>query len=188
MLEARKVLVLYAHPYPRRSRAGKALLAAVADLPFVGVRSLYDLYPDFAIDVAAEQAALLEAEIIVWQSPFYWYGVPSLLSHWFEKVLLLGWAYGSEGKALVGKKVQWVTTTGAPQEAYGPGQAHGHPFSAFVPAVEQTARFCGMDWLEPLVVQGAHRLGPQELAAHTAAYRSRLIDAACHKEELDGRE
>ena len=56
-------LILYAHPYPHRSRGCAALVGAVSDLPEVRVRGLYDLYPDFDIDVAAEQDALkLEAQ------------------------------------------------------------------------------------------------------------------------------
>jgi glutathione-regulated potassium-efflux system ancillary protein KefF len=174
MAGPRSVLVLYAHPYPRRSRAGRALLAAVEELPFVSVRSLYDLYPDFAIDVEAEQRAMAEADVIVWQTPFYWYGVPSLLQHWFEKVLLEGWAYGDDASALCGKSVQWVTTTGTPRSAYQPEGIHAHHFDAFVPAIQQTAQFCGMKWEPPLVVHGIFRMSDDELATHARAYRTRL--------------
>ena len=102
------VLILYAHPYPQHSRAGKALLDAVGDLPGLETRSLYDLYPDFDIDVAAEQAALTRAELVVWLHPVYWYSVPSMLKHWFDVVLLRGWAYGKEGNALRGKRCLWA--------------------------------------------------------------------------------
>ena len=51
-------LVILAHPYPDRSRANRALVRALDGLPGVAVRSLYDLYPDFAIDVEAEREAL----------------------------------------------------------------------------------------------------------------------------------
>lgn len=172
------VLALFAHPYPRRSRAGRALLEAVSDLPFVEVRSLYDRYPDFAIDVEAEQAAVSAASIIVWQCPFYWYGIPSMLHLWFEKVLTAGWAYGPDGGALVGKRVLWVTTTGTPEGAYRPAGMHAHVFEAFVPPIEQTARFCGMTWEPPIVVEDAHRLAPEAIARHAAAYRARLVELA----------
>ncbi len=169
-----RVTLLYAHPYPQRSRAGRVLLDAVRGLPFVDVRALYSLYPDFAIDVEAEQRALLASDVIVWQSPFYWYGAPAMLHHWFEKVLARGWAYGSGGDKLRGKRVLWVTTTGAPDSAYRPGAMHGHPFDAFVPAFQQTAVFCGMRWEEPIVVHHAHQLGDEKLAAAAAEYRRRL--------------
>jgi glutathione-regulated potassium-efflux system ancillary protein KefF len=168
------------------------LLAAVRDLPGVQVRSLYNLYPDFDINVDAERDALLAADLIVWQCPFYWYGLPSLLHLWIEKVLAHGWAYGAGGTAVRGKLVLWVATTGAPEEAYAPGEMHGHSFETFVPAVSQTARFCGMRWLDPpIIVHGAHRMGSAALQAAGAAYRQRLqllIDAgvpATDGERLD---
>jgi glutathione-regulated potassium-efflux system ancillary protein KefF len=168
------ICLLYAHPYPDRSRANRALLAAVRDLPGLDVRPLYDLYPDFAIDVEAEQRALSRAQVIVLQHPFYWYGVPGLMKHYFDKVLLLGWAYGTETRALEGKTCLWVTTTGAPTSGYANDGMHRRPFSEFVPAVEQTARFCGMHWAEPLTVFGAPRLDEDVLAASCARYRERL--------------
>jgi glutathione-regulated potassium-efflux system ancillary protein KefF len=73
------ILIIHAHPYPQHSRAGPVLLDAVRDLPGVSIRSLYDKYPDFDIDVEAEQAALTEARLIVWLHPIYWYSVPALL-------------------------------------------------------------------------------------------------------------
>jgi glutathione-regulated potassium-efflux system ancillary protein KefF len=170
-----RLLVVHAHPYPRRSRANKTLLAAISDLPDLEVRPLYDLYPDFAIDVRAEQAALREAAAIVWQCPFYWYGVPSLMSHWFEKVLEHGFAYGPGGNALTGKCLQWVTTTGTPMTAYREAGMHHHPFSAFVPPIEETARFCGMKWQPPIVVHGAHEIGEDELASFAREYRAHLV-------------
>src|SRR5262245_51490007 len=110
-------LLVYAHPYPLRSRANRALLAALEGLPQLEVRSLYDLYPDFGIDIGTEQRALLRAELVIWQHPMYWYSVPGLLKHWFDKVLARGWAYGEGGTALRGKTCLWVTTTGGDEHA-----------------------------------------------------------------------
>ena len=168
------ICLLYAHPYPDRSRANRAALKAVRELPGLEVRSLYDLYPDFAIDVEEEQAALLRADIVVWQHPLYWYSVPALLKHWFDKVLARGWAYGEGGTALRGKRCLWVTTTGGGPEAYTPAGMHAFPFESFLPPVQQTARFCGMDWEEPLVLHGSHHVSAAELDAYTAGYRDRL--------------
>jgi glutathione-regulated potassium-efflux system ancillary protein KefF len=150
------------------------LLDAVQDLRGVKVHSLYDRYPDLSIDPAAEQAMLESARLVVWQHPLYWYSVPALLKLWFESVLVRGWAYGLEKPALAGKDCMWVVTTGAVEEAYSPSGKHAHPFASFVPAVEQTARFCAMNWLEPLIVHGAHVIDRAALDIFAAAYRARL--------------
>lgn len=168
------VLLVLAHPYPDRSRANRLLLEAVSDLDAVSVRSLYDLYPSFDIDVAEEQAALVRARAVVWQHPMYWYSVPSLLKHWFDKVLSRGFAYGKGGEALWGKRCLWACTTGGDEQAFGAQGMHGRPLSEFMPVVEQTARFCGMSWEEPFVVYAAHRVPLEDLQAAAAGYRERL--------------
>ena len=172
------ILLIHAHPHPARSIAGRALLRAVHDLPHLAIHSLYDRYPDFDIDTAAERAMLAGARLVIWQHPLYWYGVPALLKLWFEQVLVRGWAYGDGGVALHGKDCLWVTTTGALPEAYSEHGVHAHAFEAFVPAVRQTARYCGMNWVEPIVVHGAHRVDASDLDLHAQNYRHRLQEYA----------
>ena len=179
------ICLVYAHPYPDRSRANRVLLDGVRDLPGLQVRSLYDLYPDFAIDVETEQAALAAAHVVVLQHPLYCYSVPGLLKHWFDKVLTLGWAYGPGGHALHGKTCLWVTTTGAAEHGYTREGMHQRPFSDFVPPIEQTARFCGMHWDEPLVLHGAHHAPSAGLAAHARRYREQLGGLAARAAHTD---
>ena len=149
------ICVIHAHPYPSRSRVNRALAEALAKLPGVDLRSLYALYPDFDIDVAAEQEALARAQLVVWMHPLYWYSVPSLLKHWFDKVLEFGWAYGDGVGALRGKSCLWVPIAGGSEATFESGGLHGHPFASFAPPIEQTARFCGMRWEPPHVVYEA---------------------------------
>ena len=167
------VVVIYAHPYPKRSRACAALVSAIRDLPNVELRAIYELYPDFDIDVAAEQAALERAKLVVWLHPLYWYTVPGLLKHWFDVVLLGGWAHGEGGAALEGKDCLWVTTTGD-VEKYALQAKHGHRFEAFTPVVEQTARYCGMHWLDPFVMHDAHEVTEEMLVEARQKLRARL--------------
>lgn len=168
------LLLIYAHPHHQRSIANRVLLDAVRGVAGVQVHALYDRYPDFSIDTAHEQTLLAKAHTIVWQHPLYWYSAPALLKLWFEVVLTRGWAYGEDGTALAGKRCQWVTTTGALDEAYGLGGVHGHPLLTFSRVIEQTARFCGMQWQAPMVVHGAHRVGDAALQAEAQRYRERL--------------
>lgn len=168
------IVVIFAHPYPRHSRACAALLRAIAGLPGLEVRSLYDRYPDFDIDAAAERSALEPARLVVWMHPLYWYTGPALLKLWLEQVLVKGWAYGEGGTALAGKDCLWVSTTGADAAAYSPTGKHAHAFDAFMPVMEQTARFCGMNWLEPFVVHGAHVVPEKDLADAGVELRRRV--------------
>ena len=99
---AAEILVLVAHPELEQSRVNRApdrrRARAAARQPAgrIAVRDLYALYPDYLIDVAAEQAALAAAALVVWQQPIHWYGMPPLLKLWLDDVLTFGWAYGPE--------------------------------------------------------------------------------------------
>lgn len=175
------ILLIHAHPYPKHSRAGTALLGHLQGVSDLAIHALYDRYPDFDIDVEREQAALRAARLVVWMHPLYWYSVPGLLKHWFDVVLTRGFAYGRDGAVLAGKPCLWVTTTGGGDEAYGPGGVHERPFADFIAPVEQTARFCRMRWLEPFVVHGAHAVSDAELAEAGLALRRRLEAEAAHE-------
>jgi glutathione-regulated potassium-efflux system ancillary protein KefF len=179
------ILVIYAHPYPHRSRASRHLAEAVRDLPGLAMHSLYERYPDFDIDIPAEQAALDQARLVVWLHPLYWYSVPGLMKHWFDKVLAYGWAYGPNGHALHGKHCLWAPTTGGDAHAYSAGGMHEHAFGDFQLPIEETARFCGMHWEPPQVVHGAHLISEEELDRQALAFRQRLLDwSAQHRAEV----
>jgi glutathione-regulated potassium-efflux system ancillary protein KefF len=173
------VLVLAAHPDLRLSRVNRALLDAARTLAAdadgaVEVRDLYALYPDYVIDVPAEQAACARAQLIVWQHPVQWYSMPPLMKLWLDEVLTLGWAYGRGGTALRGKDVWLVASTGGAESAYRPEGYNRYFFDAFLPPYEQTAALCGLRFLPPLLLHGAHAVGAEAVAAHAAAYRQRL--------------
>jgi glutathione-regulated potassium-efflux system ancillary protein KefF len=169
-----QVLVLVAHPQMEQSRANKKLMRAARAQPGVEVRDLYALYPDYLIDVEAEQAALAAATLVVWQHPIHWYSMPPLMKLWVDEVLAFGWAYGPGGHTLRGKDLWLVASTGGPEDSYHPTSYNRYFFDAFLPPYEQTAALCGMRFLPPLLLHGAHRVTPEQAAAHVAAYADRL--------------
>jgi glutathione-regulated potassium-efflux system ancillary protein KefF len=168
------VLVVCAHPHLEHSKVNRQLQRAAQALPSVAVRDLYALYPDYSIDVAAEQAALQAARLVVWLHPVHWYGMTPLLKLWVDEVLAYGWAYGHEAHALRGKDLWLVASTGGDDNSYRPEGHNRHFFEAFLPPYEQTAALCGMRFLPPLVLHGAHRVSDAALAEHVAVFSQRL--------------
>lgn len=174
-----EVLVLVAHPQMEQSRANRTLMRAAGEVAAasqgrVEVRDLYALYPDYLIDVAVEQALLARARLVVWQHPVHWYSMPPLMKLWLDEVLAFGWAYGPGGTALQGKDLWLVATTGGPEESYRPDSYNRYFFDAFLPPYEQTAALCGMRFLPPLLLHGAHRVGKAAIEAHAGVYAERL--------------
>ena len=120
----KKVLIISGHTDTESdSMANKQILNELQTrlLPEAEYDILDRLYPDYRIDVEAEQKKLVEADIIVLQYPVFWYGWTSLMQKWIEDVFQHGFSHGSKGKALVGKKLFLSFTTGAPEEAYQNG-------------------------------------------------------------------
>ena len=176
---AAEVLVIAAHPAIEQSRVNRRLLQAAralaaADRARVAVRDLYALYPDYVIDVPIEQAALAAARLVVWVHPIHWYSMPPLMKLWVDDVLAFGWAYGPGGHALRGKDLWLVASTGSPEESYRPDSYNRYSFDAFLPAYDQTAVLCGLRFLPPLLLHGAHRASEVELQGHTSVFSERL--------------
>jgi glutathione-regulated potassium-efflux system ancillary protein KefF len=174
------VVVITAHPQMEHSRINRRLMRAArrlpasADAPLIVVRDLYSLYPDYLIDVAQEQALLATAKLIVWQHPIHWYSMPPLMKLWLDDVLAFGWAYGPGGTVLRGKDLWLVATTGGPEESYHPNSYNRYFFEDFLPPYEQTANLCGLRFLPPLLLHGAHRADEATVEAHLEVYAQRL--------------
>jgi glutathione-regulated potassium-efflux system ancillary protein KefF len=168
------VYVLAAHPNWRESRVTRQLFDEARGVAGVQVQDLYGRYPDYDIDVAAEQANAEAADLLVLLHPIQWYSMPALMKLWLDEVLRYGWAYGQSGTSLRGKDLWLVASTGGPEGSYHPQGYNRYFFDAFLPPYEQTAALCGMRFLPPLLLHGAHRVGEREVQAHADVFRQRL--------------
>jgi glutathione-regulated potassium-efflux system ancillary protein KefF len=166
------IVVLAAHPNLEHSRVNRRLIEALSAAGSTDLRDLYALYPDYLIDVPAEQASLARARLVVWLHPIHWYSMPPLMKLWVDEVLAFGWAYGPGGTALRGKDLWLVATTGGPQDSYQPSSYNNHWFDDFLLPYRQTAALTGMRFLDPLVFHGAHRAADGDVDTHT----QRLLD------------
>lgn len=171
-----RILVLFAHPALEKSRVNRHLIRAIRGLDAVTIHDLYEVYPDFHINVKFEQDLLLSHDIIVFQHPFYWYSSPAILKEWQDLVLEHGFAYGQGGKALKGKKFLSAITTGGSKEAYCRQGYNRFTIRELLVPFEQTAVLCEMEYLPPFVVQGTHQLRqPEQLTKHAEEYRRTIL-------------
>jgi glutathione-regulated potassium-efflux system ancillary protein KefG len=180
-----RVLILFAHPALHKSRVNRELVRAAQEVADVTFRDLYEAYPDFDIDVKEEQRLLEAHDIIVLQHPFFWYSTPAIVKEWEDLVLEHGWAYGSEGTALRGKRMLSVITTGGREVAYQKDGYNRFTIRELLAPIEQTARLCGMEYLPPYVVHGTHGMTRPQILEHAQEYK-RLIEALrCDKVDLE---
>ncbi|MFI1708297.1 NAD(P)H-dependent oxidoreductase [Streptomyces griseoruber] len=176
-----KVLLVVGHPDLSQSKANKALVDAVRELAHVTVHDLYATYPEFQIDVDAEQALLADHDVIVFQHPVFWYNTTPLLKQWQDKVLTLGWAFTMDGSAsrLAGKKAVVAVTAGVPAEHYTPEGANKTTLEALLSSWHATLRLCQFD-IQPMVkLYGtAFGLSDQDLNIAAKQYNELLASFA----------
>ncbi|QZT37840.1 NAD(P)H-dependent oxidoreductase [Halosquirtibacter xylanolyticus] len=146
-----KILLIVGHPKFKDSIANKRIVERLRASDFeIDVRVLVDLYPDFKIDVEAEQIALTKVDTVIFQYPFWWYNMPGLMKIWFDEVFAHDFAYGSKGNKLKGKNFLLSFTVGGPPSAYQPiGQNHFR-IGDFVKPMEQTAYLSQMHFIDPI--------------------------------------
>lgn len=170
-----KILILHAHPRSGTSVVQRAMLKAVSGLEGVSLVDLYASYPDFGIDVAAEQRRLLDHDLIVLQHPFYWYSSPAILKEWQDLVLENGWAYGPGGTRLAGRYLLSAISTGGSEAAYHHEGRNRFEIAELLSPFNQTAYLCSMAYLAPFVIHSGRRMPAAELSAAAEAYRDLIV-------------
>jgi glutathione-regulated potassium-efflux system ancillary protein KefG len=171
----RKILLLLFHPRFEDSKANKVLLSALENTEGVTIRDVYELYPDFNIDVKTEQYCLSQNDIIIWQHPFYWYSAPPLMKQWLDLVLEYGWAYGKNGEALKDKYFLSALSSGGTFDVYQRDGKNNFTYRDLLSPFEQTVNLCHGIYLPPFIVPGAPRLNDAELKSYGDLYRTFIV-------------
>lgn len=171
-----RALVLLAHPSLQHSRINRAMRDAICGLENITLHDLYHEYPEFYIDVKREQQLLLRHDLVVFQSPFYWYSTTPMLKLWQDVVLEYGFAYGTGGTQLRGKDFWPVFSTGGPDDAYAKHGYNRYTVDQLLLPLHATNNLCGMVYHAPLLIQGSYQRSDEEIARHAAQYRALLAD------------
>jgi len=148
---------------------------AAGDVGNITFIDLYREYPRFDIDVDVEQKRLLAHDVILFQFPLFWYSTPSIIKEWQDLVLEHGFAYGSNGDKLAGKRMMLAVTAAGPEDAYTHKGFQHYPIRTFLTPLEQTARLCSMQFPAPYVLYSSLKApGDGMLEKHVRAYRQLL--------------
>lgn len=157
------------------------MAATAKSVANVTVHDLYQHYPNFFIDIHAEQDLLRAHDIVFFQHPLYWYSCPALLKEWMDLVLEHDFAYGKKGNALKGKFLGSMITTGGSEASYQSKGQHQYSLPDFLLPFQQTAHLCGMNWLQPLNLSGTHTLTEPQITLALSNWR-RLLDGLASQE------
>jgi len=157
----KNILIVSGHTDLRHSFSNRIILEKLETfLPGAVFDYLDREYPHFSINVGKEQEKLMAADVIVLQFPVFWYSFPSLMHRWMEDVFVHGFAHGSRGKALHGKKLLASFTTGAPEAMYTKGGPQLFSIDELIiPALKSTANLCGMEFAGYVYTGGVNTAG-----------------------------
>lgn len=139
-----------------------------------------------AADIAAEQAKLQWADVLILQFPMWWFSMPARLKGWVDRVYAYGFAYGvgehsekrwgeryGEG-TMAGKRAMLVVTTGGWASHYGPRGINGPMDDLLFPIQHGILHYPGFDVLPPFVVYQSGRMDAERLARTQAELAQRL--------------
>lgn len=180
------VVVISGHPKLEESWTNKVILQQLENnIDSVDIRRLDSLYPDYKIDVEAEQAALVKADIIVFQYPYYWYSVPALMKKWIDDVFAFNFAFGPEGDKLKNKQLILSFTVGGPEESYDPLGYNHFTIEQLSHPLQQLCYLSGMVYQAPIYthrmvyIPGVYNT-QDEVEARALNHSTRLINKIEH--------
>ena len=140
-------------------------------------------------DISEEQRRLLWADVVVFQFPLWWYGMPAILKGWVDRVYALGFAYGvgehggarwgdrfGEG-SLKGRRSIVAMTAGGRVSHYGPRGVCGPVDDLLFPIEHGILFYPGMDVLPPVVFYEVDRSSENAVQEMTNTYLDRILTA-----------
>lgn len=136
----------------------------------------------FSEEIESEIRKIEWCELMIWQFPLWWFGLPAVLKGWVDRVLAMGRTYGSgriyQSGVFRGKRALLSLTTGGPEDAYRKGAFNGDIAAILRPIHRGMLQFVGFDVLEPHIVYGPVRLTDEQRKKQLAAYAVRLQQIA----------
>ena len=132
----------------------------------------------FAADVVAEQEKLLRADLLIFQFPLWWFGLPAILKGWVDRVFAAGLTYGGgrwySNGIFKGKRAMVSLTTGGGPTIYSPTGLNGEMDSLLFPIQHGMFYFLGFDVLPPFVAWSVARSSQEQREEYLRAYAERL--------------
>lgn len=129
-------------------------------------------------DIVMEQKKLEAADLVIFQFPVFWFGLPAMLKGWFDRVLTQGFAYSLPSIYDKGhfknKKAVLSFTTGGLESMYSPIGINGDINILLWPLQRGILHFCGFQVLEPQINYSITHTPPEKRSLILEAWQARL--------------
>ncbi len=122
----------------------------------------------FTNSVKDEMNALEHADVLIFNFPLWWFGMPAILKGWVDRILAYGFAYGdthgfyANGR-FKGKKAFLCVTTGSPETFYTKEGAHGRSLENILQNInEGILELVGFDVLQPFIAYAVSHISEED--------------------------
>ena len=136
----------------------------------------------FAEDLETELRKMEWCDLMIWQFPLWWFGLPAVLKGWVDRVFAMGRTYGDgkfyETGAFAGKRAMLSLTTGGPNESYHKGGFAGEILEFLKPIHRGMLQFVGFDVLAPQIVYAPVHISEEQRKLELERYAERLATIA----------
>jgi len=132
----------------------------------------------FAPDVEAELSKMEACDLMIWQFPLWWFGLPGILKGWADRVFAMGRTYGGErfyeNGVFKDKRALLSLTSGGTEAVYQQGGWNGNIQAILRPIQRGILRFTGWQVLAPNIVYAPVRVTVEERQASLKSWAARL--------------
>ncbi len=140
----------------------------------------------FVDEVKLEMEKLLNADLVIFNFPLWWFSVPAILKGWVDRVFAMGFSYGAgkgvyDSGSFKNKKAFCCLTTGGPEAAYGPTGKNGNLDTILYHINHGMLYFVGMQTLPPFVGFSPARITEEERKAVIERYKLHLQNIDNHE-------
>lgn len=133
----------------------------------------------FAPAIATEMAKVERCDVLVFQFPLWWFGLPAILKGWVDRVFAMGRTYGGgrwyDDGVFKSKRAMLSLTTGGPETMYGPDGLNGDLDAILFPINHGILAFTGFAVVPPFVAWAAAHVGDARRADYLRRYADRLL-------------
>lgn len=129
-------------------------------------------------DIVAEQKKLEAADLVIFQFPLQWCGLPAILKGWVERVFTGEFAYSYAAMYEKGpfrnKKAVLSITTGGISSMFSLQGVHGDMNVILWPIQSCLLHFCGFEVLEPQLTYSVRRISADARIQTLEGWKKRL--------------
>ncbi|MEI8086377.1 MAG: NAD(P)H-dependent oxidoreductase [Paludibacter sp.] len=133
----------------------------------------------FVEDLKAEMDKLEWCDVLIFNFPLWWFGMPAILKGWVDRVFAMGFVYGNgkgvyENGCFKNKTAFATLTTGGPAQTYTENSSNGDINSILFPLQHGVFYFAGMTVLPPFISYNPVRTSNEERIAEIERYKKYL--------------